>query len=154
MKTFVYALLMLVLVGFGAGVQAQDEGERTIFDKDGEARAYLAKDNTIYLFTGESAAYMTSSRQSGFKSIFGMNGEHMGWFVDGIFFNHQQKVVGFFDQAPNVSVQASLIIPEKYPKQRGFRRMTRPEPLRIVNKPFGIYRWASLEAFLRSGMRY
>jgi hypothetical protein len=145
---------MCACVGFGFNAQAQSDGERTIFDKDGEARAYLASDNTIYLFTGESVAYLTNSRQSGFKNVFGMNGEHMGWMTDGIIFNHHQKVVGFFDQAPGVSVQASLIIPEKYPKQRGFRRMTKPEPLRTVNKPFGIYRWDSLEAFLRSGMRY
>lgn len=153
MNKIVYTLLMLVIAGLCSLVQAQDDDEKTIFDKDGEARAYLAKDNTIYLFTGESVAYLTRSRQANFKNVFGMNGEHIGWYTQGIFFNHNNKVVGFFDQAPGVTAQASLIIPEKYPKQRGFRRMRRPAPLKIVTKPFGIYRWDSLETFLRSGMR-
>lgn len=152
MNKIVCTLLLLVMASFCSLVQAQDE-ERTIFDQNGDAQAYLGKDGAIYLFTGESVAYLTRSRQTRFKNIFGMNGEHLGWYADGIFFNHNQKVVGFFDQAPGVTAQASLIIPDKSPKIRGFRRMTKPEPFKVVNKPFGIFRWESLELFLRSGMR-
>lgn len=153
MKRVVFTLLIMFGAGFFAITQAQDQDEKTIFDKDGEARAYITKNNNIYLFTGEAVAYLTNARQSGFKNVFGMNGEHLGWYTDGIFFNHRQKVVGFFEDAPNVAPQASLIIPDKLPKQGVFRRMAKPAPLKILTKPFGIYQWSSLEAFLRSGMR-
>ncbi|OJJ19469.1 hypothetical protein BKI52_21925 [marine bacterium AO1-C] len=153
MNRIVFTLLMLLGVGYFATTQAQSEKEKTIFDKNGEARGYLAEDNNIYLFTGEAVAYLTNSRQTNFKNVFGMNGDHLGWYTDGIFFNHQQKVVGFFEDAPNVTAQASLLIPDKYPKQPVFRRMAKPAPLKILTKPFGIFKWSSLEAFLRSGMR-
>jgi mRNA-degrading endonuclease RelE of RelBE toxin-antitoxin system len=67
-------------------------GETTVFGRNGEPAAYVAHDdeNTIYTFGGQPCAYIDES-----KNVYGFNGRHLGWFEDGIIWNHTGRKVGF-----------------------------------------------------------
>jgi len=53
--------------------------ETTLYDSAGDAVAYIADDSsTIYLWQGEAVAYVDGDR------IYGWNGQHLGWFADGM----------------------------------------------------------------------
>jgi hypothetical protein len=62
---------------------AQDE--ISLFDGKGRAAAYIVTDQdlTIYLWTGEPVAYLTRDSGRDFH-VYGFNGRHLGWFVDGV----------------------------------------------------------------------
>lgn len=70
--------------------QAHAEDEVTLFDSRGKATAYIAVDDelTIYLWGGKPVAYLESDSSVGYH-VYGFNGKHMGWFVDGIIWDHQ-----------------------------------------------------------------
>jgi hypothetical protein len=77
--------------------------EVTLFDSDGEARAYIDANNNempIYLWSGEPVAYLKSSKKSGY-CIYGFNGKHLGWFEDGLVIDHDGYVCGFVKGAIN-----------------------------------------------------
>ena len=61
------------------------EVEITLFDRYGHSTAYIATDDgmTIYLWNGNPVAYLEQDPAGGFH-IFGFNGRHLGWLVDGI----------------------------------------------------------------------
>jgi hypothetical protein len=68
-------------------LQAQDE--ITLFDAKGNAAAYIAEDQTIYLWSGKPVAYLyPDSGHEGFD-IYGFNGKHLGWFIKGIARDHE-----------------------------------------------------------------
>jgi len=64
----------------------------SLFNKNGDAVAYLTDDHdrTIYLWDGHQVAYLFNERQ-----IFGVNGKHLGWFIDGTIFNTMGERIGF-----------------------------------------------------------
>jgi len=64
-------------------VSASDEV--TLFDGAGNAVAYIALDDemTIYMWTGKPVAYLTSDSQGGYH-VYGFNGQHLGWFLQGV----------------------------------------------------------------------
>ncbi len=66
--------------------------EKTLFDKNGDATAYLTDDyqETIYLWDGEPVAYLLNSRL-----VYGFNGKHLGWFIDSIVYDYDGKRIGF-----------------------------------------------------------
>lgn len=66
--------------------------EISLFNKSGEAVAYLIDDyeRTIYLWDGQQTAYLFNERQ-----IYGINGKHLGWFIDGVIFNTHGERIGF-----------------------------------------------------------
>ena len=59
--------------------------DTTLYDKDGEAIAYIADDynSTIFLWDGHPVAYQYEEQY-----IFGMNGKHLGWFINEIIYNN------------------------------------------------------------------
>jgi hypothetical protein len=72
--------------------------DTTIYDKAGNAVAYLTEDfhSTIYLWDGTPVAYLYEEQQ-----IYGINGHHLGWYVDNIVFNNKGERIGFtFDSCP------------------------------------------------------
>jgi hypothetical protein len=75
--------------------------DKTLFDKDGEAVAYLTEDyhGTIYLWDGEPVAYLYDE-----KHVYGMSGRHLGWFVDEVLFNNDGERAGFTTQTCPVSI--------------------------------------------------
>jgi hypothetical protein len=59
------------------------------YDSRGRAVAYIAGDSdlTIYLWTGEPTAYLDKD------SVFGFNGNHLGWLKSGAIYDHDGNVV-------------------------------------------------------------
>jgi hypothetical protein len=67
--------------------------EVTLFDGEGKAAAYVAVDDelTIYLWSGKPVAYLESDSADGFH-VYGFNGKHLGWFVQGVIMDHEGNV--------------------------------------------------------------
>jgi hypothetical protein len=74
------------------------KSEITLFGRNGDPIAYVAtdEDSTIYSFAGEPFAYIDNA------NVYGFNGTHLGWFEDGIIWNHQGQKVGFIQKASPV----------------------------------------------------
>jgi hypothetical protein len=68
------------------------EDEISIFDKNGDAKAYIADDLTIYLWDGNPVAYLYKSGSD--WHVYGFNGVHLGWYVDGIIYDNNGYTVG------------------------------------------------------------
>jgi hypothetical protein len=66
--------------------------EKILYDKEGEAVAYIASDyeGTIYLWEGVPAAYLFEE-----SHVYGMNGRHLGWFKDEVMYDNDGDRVGF-----------------------------------------------------------
>jgi len=66
--------------------------EKTLFNKSGEATAYISDDYnlTIYLWEGSPVAYLSNDLH-----IYGINGRHLGWLIDEIIYNQQGERIGF-----------------------------------------------------------
>lgn len=79
--------LALALLTSSAAEAADDEV--ALFDGTGNATAYIAMhdDLTIYLWTGKPVAYLDDAEEGSF-SVYGFNGEHLGWFSNGVVWNH------------------------------------------------------------------
>jgi hypothetical protein len=84
--------------------------ERAFFNKNGEAVAYLADDydSTIYMWHGQQVAYLFNERM-----IFGINGKHLGWFIDGIIFNNSGERIGFISTSCPVAPSIEPVKPKK-----------------------------------------
>ena len=94
-KTFI----IFILVCFPLFTMAQ---EITLFDSEGEARAYINTDDddlTIYLWGGTPVVYLVPNGDN--FHIYGFNGKHLGWFEDGIVRDHQGYALGFIEGAIN-----------------------------------------------------
>jgi hypothetical protein len=90
--------------------------ERSLYDVTGSAIAYIADDNeeSIYLWSGHAVAYISN------ENIFGWNGQHLGWFVDGIIYDLQGRRVGFVRERCPV---ATYTQPAKYAKYAKYRKI-------------------------------
>lgn len=66
--------------------------ETTLFDSSGAPVAYInhADENTIYSFAGKPLAYVDDD-----DHVYGFNGIHLGWFQDGILWDHSGSRAGF-----------------------------------------------------------
>ncbi|WP_290577350.1 4-fold beta flower protein [Ketobacter sp.] len=73
----------------GSNSPAQSDNELSLFDRDGKAAAYVALDDelTIYLWGGEPVAYLDVDNAGGYH-VYGFNGKHLGWFVNGVVWAH------------------------------------------------------------------
>lgn len=64
--------------------------EIILYNKNGEPVAYIADDGeTIYLWNGHAVAYLYKDK------VYGWNGKHLGWFVDGIIYDLRGLIVCF-----------------------------------------------------------
>jgi hypothetical protein len=66
--------------------------EETLFDPSGSPVAYVAykEEATIYLWDGRPVAYLSDN-----NTIYGFNGQHLGWFEDGIVWGLDGTRVGY-----------------------------------------------------------
>jgi hypothetical protein len=66
--------------------------EKTLFNKKGDPVAYISDDynETIYLTDGSPVAYLYGQRH-----IYGLNGRHLGWWIEEILYDHDGKRIGF-----------------------------------------------------------
>ena len=72
--------------------------ETTLYDRNGHPTAYIADDNeTIYLWNGHVVAYLCDDK------VYGFNGQHLGWFVDGVVRDQSGAKIGFVgEKCPSV----------------------------------------------------
>jgi len=87
MKIMVALLLPLVCS------VARAKEELSLFDGSGRAVAYVVADDdlTIHLWSGEPVAYLARSGTNDF-SVYGSDGKHLGWIVDGVVRDHDGDV--------------------------------------------------------------
>jgi len=75
--------------------------DKTLFSKTGEPVAYIAEEyrQVIYLWGGSPVAYLHDE-----KYIYGINGRHLGWFVNSILYNHHGERIGFTSDTCPVTI--------------------------------------------------
>jgi len=84
-------LFIRVLVWLTLATTAKAGGEEvTLFSGKGKAAAYIAIDEemTIYMWGGKPVGYLTPDKKGGGFHIYGFNGKHLGWFVQGVVRDH------------------------------------------------------------------
>jgi len=93
-KYLFHRFLLFVLVLCPVVLRCQID-ESNLFNGDGSPEAYISfsEDNpTIYMWSGKPVAYLSSSVGGGFN-VYGFNGKHLGWYVDGTVRNHEGNPV-------------------------------------------------------------
>jgi hypothetical protein len=86
--------------------------ERTLFDRNGEPVAYISDDyhESIYLWDGSPVAYLFNE-----EHVFGINGRHLGRFINDIIYNDTGERIGFTSNTCPVAVAKESIKPKRYP---------------------------------------
>jgi len=66
--------------------------EKTLYNKKGEPVAYIAMDyhEAIFLWDGQAVAYLYEE-----DHVYGINGRHLGWFIDDILYDQEGARIGF-----------------------------------------------------------
>jgi len=66
--------------------------DRTLFNRDGRPVAYLHEDyhGSIFLWDGHAVAYLYDDMH-----VYGLNGRHLGWFLDDILYTNGGGRIGF-----------------------------------------------------------
>jgi len=118
--------------------------EKTLYNRHGDAVAYIADDyhHTVYLLDGQPVAYIYEDRH-----IHGINGRHLGWFVNEMAFNHNGERVGFTAGTCPVPVAREPVKAEKHNRDETRPRWAAPP---FPNLSFD-YAADGLEVFLKKG---
>jgi hypothetical protein len=84
--------------------------ERTIYDRDGYAVAYITDDyhETVYMWDGAPVAYLYDD-----EHLYGINGRHLGWFTDEILFDNKGNRIGFTANSCPVPIAKEPVKTEK-----------------------------------------
>lgn len=90
--------------------QTSSDGEIALYDGAGSAVAYIAtsEDLTIYTWAGRPVAYLDG------ENVYGFNGKHLGWFLDGRIYDHKGKVAG--------TTAETAVVPLKSEPFKGFKQ--------------------------------
>ena len=74
---------------------------KTLFNKKGDPVAYISDDysETIYLTDGSPVAYLYNQ-----DHVYGLNGRHLGWWIEGILYNHDGERIGFISSTCPVPI--------------------------------------------------
>ena len=82
-------ILFTILLTLTLSQNAYAENEVSLFNSSGKAVAYIDFDDelTIYLWNGTPVAYLSVDDDDGFN-VYGFNGKHLGWFVNGVIRGH------------------------------------------------------------------
>ena len=85
--------------------------EETLFNILGNPVAYISYDmgNAIYLWDGRPVAYLEPD-----KTIYGFNGHHLGWYVNGQVRNLHGEIAGFNRLAADVYTSYEPYKPYKH----------------------------------------
>ena len=68
--------------------------ETNLYDKNGNAVAYIAEDaeHSIFTWDGQAVCYIVTDK------VYGWNGRHLGWFIDGVIYDNHGCRVGFIQR--------------------------------------------------------
>ena len=119
--------------------------EISLFDQKGNATAYIAEDGegTIYLWNGNAVAYLVQEK------VYGFNGQHLGWFDNGVMRDLKGAQVGFVKSKCLVTPKTEKT---KHTKKTKKTKMTkRTAKTRATNK--NSKSTMPLDIFLQNGAR-
>jgi hypothetical protein len=125
--------------------RAADSGDIELFASAGNAVAYISPENemTIYLWPGTPCAYLDD------ESIYGFTGKHLGWFRDGVVYDHGGRVIA--------ATAESFREPVKHAPAKGLKRLRPLKGLKEIKplKPLFVKAWSETpaEAFFLLGAR-
>lgn len=93
MRNLLFSFVLLGQLFFYTAIANAEDIEFNLFEPSGKPVAYLspAEDMTIYLWNGEPVAYVDNEKDGG-PHVYGFNGKHLGWFMNGIIFDHNGEV--------------------------------------------------------------
>lgn len=86
---------------------------RVLFDSKGRPKAFIAEgfDSLVCLWDGRIVAYLYEENH-----IYGMNGQHLGWFVDEVIYDNLGRRIGFTSRTCPVSVGKEPARPKMLPR--------------------------------------
>ena len=118
--------------------------ERTLFNRNGDPIDYISHDynSTIYLVDGLAVAYIYEDMH-----VYGINGRHLGWFVNDMVFSNIGERIGFTSGTCPVAVAPEPVKAEKQDKDELRARWEAPPFPELTFD----YAARDLEAFLREG---
>lgn len=126
--------ILSVLLAAAVSTGAASAEEITLYDSEGNVAAWIdtGDRNTIYLWSGEPAAYLR--KDGSVPDIYGFNGRHLGWLEKGIVRDHEGLMAGFTKGSLNMHTGQEHYRPQKmqkpfraqpeFPPQRPFYRNT------------------------------
>jgi hypothetical protein len=144
MKTKITILILFLT--FTLNLNAQ---EITLFDSQGNARAYIDynEDATIYLWNGKPVAFLQNDGSD--ICIFGFNGKFLGWYEEGIARDKSGNSVGAKKGATNMMTSIEPI--------KSIQEITPIRPITSITtiKPIFNNSWSSesLMEFFYSGKK-
>ena len=102
--------------------------EKTLFDKGGEAVAYISDNyqKTIYLWDGSPVSYLYDE-----KHVYGINGRHLGWFMDSIVYNNNGERIGFTSNTCPVAIAKEPVKNKKQVMDEIRPRWKAPPPTKL-----------------------
>lgn len=115
-KLFVFFLLLSSLTAIG-------QTEVSIFDETGNATHYIdVSKGTVYSFDGTPVAFLKA--KSTYYNVYSYQGDHLGWFENGVIRDHKGDIVGFQRGA----------ITNILPKLESIKGIKKIEPIRPIEK--------------------
>jgi len=140
-KFFLLALLSSFIVF--SSFTFFDDGEVSLFDKNGDAIAYIDDDYTIYQWDGTPLAYMYKGDED--WHVYGFNGKHLGWFCGAIIYDKKGKRVSSpFNTKSKMLPFKSIKHITPFKTMREFEPFTKPK----LSDDWGD---TMLETFLKAG---
>jgi sugar/nucleoside kinase (ribokinase family) len=117
--------------------------ELTLYDTTGQPLAYIADhgENSIYLWKGHAVAYIDR------ENLYGWNGKHLGWFVDGVLYDQKGLCVGSVRERCKRAVKAQPAKFAKFAKYAKYARRAAPARPVLSSRESG----EQLETFLAGG---
>jgi hypothetical protein len=90
---------LFIFIGLPFAVNAQ---QISLFDNEGEARAYIDynEEATIFMWEGTPVAFIEKDESN--LCVFGYNGSFLGWYEDGIIYDKNGYAVGARKGAVNM----------------------------------------------------
>ena len=115
------------------------------------------ENNIIYVFSGEARPVAYLSIYENYYAIYGFNGNHLGWYENGIVRDHEGYPVGFRKGA--INMRTKTIDSKYYTSSDGFKMTQKNKPLKkkkpLRKKPYNYKETFStkhtLHTFLKKG---
>lgn len=115
-----------------------------LFDSKGQPKAYIAEgfESLVCLWDGRVVAYLYEEQH-----LYGMNGQHLGWFVDEVIYDNLGRRVGFTSKTCPVPVAREPARPKLLPRHEMRPRWSAP-PFPYLTQYVA---HQDLESFLEAG---
>jgi len=123
--------VLLVVVSISLAQQV------SLFDSDGEARAYIDFEEEASIFSWDGTPVAFLENDGGEIAVIGFNGRFLGWYEDGIIYDKNGYAVGAREGAINMMT--------KMERMKSMKKMTPMRPMTPMTpmKPMWKNSWSS-----------